>query len=220
MNVLLKGIVWDTDGEKVDLPDSMVVTVEDDLEGYEIDVAAVDAASDKTGWCIQSISGWEHTPRERATYDDLEFEEEGDARSHVRLKSVGFIGNIFGKGREWIAEVASTGESIKRSSKKTAALELVRKWSLASLPYKAEFEAQAWVRDHAVSVDAEGPTEWGLERGELPNPAGDYDSLKTSRYAPAWVADWSGPFEVYVFDAATGEQIDSEEPIEGESANG
>ena len=42
-------IVWDTDGEKVDLPNDVIIEAEDED-------AVVDALSDEYGWCIESCS--------------------------------------------------------------------------------------------------------------------------------------------------------------------
>lgn len=51
----LTNIRWDTDGEDVDLPSTLVISVPkadaDDDEDAFGDLA-VDAASDHTGWCI------------------------------------------------------------------------------------------------------------------------------------------------------------------------
>lgn len=57
VKVELTGIVWDTDGEDVDLPTTMTVEVDrDDGEDDEsVFDRAVDQASDEKGWCIQSI---------------------------------------------------------------------------------------------------------------------------------------------------------------------
>lgn len=43
---VLKQIEWDTDGQKVKLPKSMTVLAESEDE-------AINAATDKTGWCIK-----------------------------------------------------------------------------------------------------------------------------------------------------------------------
>lgn len=53
--IKLSGIVWDT-GEQADLPADMTIEVETDQPEVMFD-AAVDAASDKAGWCIKSIGG-------------------------------------------------------------------------------------------------------------------------------------------------------------------
>jgi hypothetical protein len=47
MKFKLTNIKWDTDGERVKLPKSMIVECDDEEE-------AVDKASDETGWCILS----------------------------------------------------------------------------------------------------------------------------------------------------------------------
>lgn len=46
-NYTLTNIVWDTEGEQVNLPTTMTVFTEDESEAIEV-------ASDKTGWCILS----------------------------------------------------------------------------------------------------------------------------------------------------------------------
>ena len=46
------GIDWDTDGEEVDLPDSVTVEVDDDSTDEDI----VNAASDDQGWLIATYS--------------------------------------------------------------------------------------------------------------------------------------------------------------------
>lgn len=50
----LKGIKWDTDGQRVKLPKDLVVEI-DARDRDEAEQFAVDAASDKTGWCINSV---------------------------------------------------------------------------------------------------------------------------------------------------------------------
>lgn len=73
----------------------------------------------------------------------------------------------------------------------------------------ATFTPQAWVRDYAITVDPEGPTEWVTEFEELTQEqaaaileAGhdNFDLLKEDPAAPGWVRDWSGPFEIHVRD--------------------
>lgn len=63
---------------------------------------------------------------------------------------------------------------------------------------RATFAAQAWQRDYAVEVDAEGPTEWAIEANEIFATFLDNDYLKDSIHAPQWVKDWTGPFEIYL----------------------
>lgn len=72
---------------------------------------------------------------------------------------------------------------------------------------RATFVPQAWVRDYAITVDAEGDTKWvitfeGLtadEREAILRRGHDRDDLlKGDPAAPEWVREWSGPFEIYV----------------------
>jgi hypothetical protein len=75
----------------------------------------------------------------------------------------------------------------------------------------AEFVPQAWVRDYAIEVDPEGPTEWdvtetiiAMGRDEaLAMVDDDYpsDNLRDSPDAPKWIRDWSGPFYVRIQNA-------------------
>jgi len=53
--VKLTGIVWDTDGESVDLPTEMVVEVDTDDDHEVMFDEAINVASDQTGWCIDII---------------------------------------------------------------------------------------------------------------------------------------------------------------------
>lgn len=45
----VSNIIWDTDGETVDLPDTAVVEAEDDSE-------VLDVLSDEYGWLIESCT--------------------------------------------------------------------------------------------------------------------------------------------------------------------
>lgn len=89
--------------------------------------------------------------------------------------------------------------------------------------YRASFVAQAWIRDHAVAVDPQGPTEWdcteyvaelgpewlarAMENGVDGQDAEDFegsdhdDLLRLDPAAPEWVREWTGPFETYVKEA-------------------
>ena len=68
----------------------------------------------------------------------------------------------------------------------------------------AEFTAQAWLRDYAVSVDPQGDTVWdatfdarlGGRKDAQRVLAFDADEYRSSPLAPKWIRDWSGPFEV------------------------
>lgn len=74
--------------------------------------------------------------------------------------------------------------------------------------YIATFVPQAWIRDYAVSVDPEGPTEWDATEFVLAQDEawlartlreGDHDDiLRTDDNAPEWVQQWSGPFDTYL----------------------
>ena len=91
------------------------------------------------------------------------------------------------------------------------------------MPYIAHFQAEAWMRDYAVPVDAEGPEEWDctaellrlVQPGVLtPGPLtlaevdasiaedGDWqdndDVLKGDPASPEWIREWRGPFTITV----------------------
>lgn len=69
-----------------------------------------------------------------------------------------------------------------------------------------EFIPQAWVDDYAVETNAEGPRTFEVEH--LTQEQIDAlwsDSLKRDNYqthpnAPEWVKNWSGPFELYIYN--------------------
>jgi hypothetical protein len=93
----------------------------------------------------------------------------------------------------------------------------------ASARYIARFQAEAWVRDQAIPVDAQGPTEWDCtgfvdearlayltrladRQGEnLEDPVNgvlDSDDLfKDDPGAPEWVREWRGPFTIRMIAA-------------------
>lgn len=52
MKVKVFGIVWDTDGEDVDLPSEVTLEVSEDTD-LENEIA--DILSDKYGWCVLSV---------------------------------------------------------------------------------------------------------------------------------------------------------------------
>jgi hypothetical protein len=58
VEVKLTGIEWDTDGEQVELPFDTTVWVEADETDTDDQImdAAVDKASDETGWCISGVA--------------------------------------------------------------------------------------------------------------------------------------------------------------------
>lgn len=75
--------------------------------------------------------------------------------------------------------------------------------------YKATFRPQAWIHDYAVPVDPEGPVSWDctayvsalpehVRASVLVGSNYDSDDVRTDPAAPAWVREWSGPFEVDV----------------------
>jgi hypothetical protein len=53
MRIKVTNIVYDTDGESVDLPSEMIVNVDGVID---IDQEIADAISDKTGWCVGSYN--------------------------------------------------------------------------------------------------------------------------------------------------------------------
>ena len=82
-------------------------------------------------------------------------------------------------------------------------------------PYLATFTPEAWVKDQAIEVDAEGETSWDCspyltgrfgqmlpEVEEALSGRGEWrdesDVLKHDPSAPAWVREWSGPFSIVV----------------------
>ena len=87
----------------------------------------------------------------------------------------------------------------------------------ASTRFTAHFRPEAWVNDNAVTVDAEGPTEWDCTAYlRLPENAAtlqevvevlgdvddewqdDDDLLFSDPAAPEWVRNWKGPFTITV----------------------
>lgn len=73
----------------------------------------------------------------------------------------------------------------------------------------ADFRAEAWIRDNAVEVDAQGDPsidvtyEMLLAGRETASQltTGDTDYLKEAVRAPTWISDWTGPFTITVADA-------------------
>lgn len=80
---------------------------------------------------------------------------------------------------------------------------------------RARFEPQAWIDDHAIPVDADGPTEWvpsflpselatriatgRVDADDLADGIVDRrDELQRDPSAPAWVRAWRGPFTIIV----------------------
>ncbi len=87
------------------------------------------------------------------------------------------------------------------------------------------FTPQAWINDNAMTVDADGETMWLMPLAEAldlkngfrtHNPfyktaadleeADELDDLRNSNHAPAWMKDWSGPFEVSLLEVKLAEQ--------------
>lgn len=72
-------------------------------------------------------------------------------------------------------------------------------WGGSSDPdmVRVTFQPQAWVRDHAVDVDPEGPTSFLVPRidtlGMTSNRIAS-DRLQMHINAPAWIRAWHGPF--------------------------
>ncbi len=53
MKIHFFNIQWDTDGEIVNLPNEIVMTIED--EDMDIGLEGADILSDKFGWCVNSF---------------------------------------------------------------------------------------------------------------------------------------------------------------------
>lgn len=72
--------------------------------------------------------------------------------------------------------------------------------------FTAEFSAQAWLSNHALSVDPDGDTTWDVTehlkmlrpdlRPLVLKPGLERDGLREAKTAPQWVREWSGPFEI------------------------
>ena len=52
MKVRAFGIKYDTDGQKVKLPKTLVIDIDEDVEEDELDMLIADYISDITGWCV------------------------------------------------------------------------------------------------------------------------------------------------------------------------
>ncbi|PWT76220.1 MAG: hypothetical protein C5B59_07050 [Bacteroidetes bacterium] len=78
----------------------------------------------------------------------------------------------------------------------------------------ARFHPQAWQRDYAIDVDAEGETDFdvttevcqlGREKAlAITDNAYDSDDLRHAETAPEWIQKWSGPFYIEVRDSIRG----------------
>jgi hypothetical protein len=61
LKIVAKDIKWDTDGEKLDLPDKVALDVDDaqvaeyDTIDEYLDEHLADLVSDKIGWCVKSV---------------------------------------------------------------------------------------------------------------------------------------------------------------------
>lgn len=53
MKIKFSNIVWDTDGEEVDLPSEVTLEVDEDSD---VALDGADMLSDKYGWCVVSFS--------------------------------------------------------------------------------------------------------------------------------------------------------------------
>lgn len=80
-------------------------------------------------------------------------------------------------------------------------------------PVRVRFQPQAWVNDNAMDVDPEGPAEWFVSKetaADIPS-SNDLDFVRGDDFAPKWVADWSGPFEITVIEPDVEDERDHEE---------
>ena len=88
---------------------------------------------------------------------------------------------------------------------------------LVALPmpnaHVAKFQAQTWQRDYAIDVDAEGNTAWSVDPAELDGCDEHFDDLRTSRLAPDWVRDWTGPFTITVDDCLTQTELAAQSDV-------
>ena len=74
---------------------------------------------------------------------------------------------------------------------------------------RVQFDAQAWVNDHAVLIDPEGPTVWEVSpagKAEILGYRDRDDALAYERWfdfdpnCPDWIKRHSGPFRIYVVE--------------------
>lgn len=68
---------------------------------------------------------------------------------------------------------------------------------------RARFTPEAWIRDYACEVDAEGDQEWNLAVETVANfttpesvQSHNLDDLRGDPFAPEWIRDWTGPFTI------------------------
>ena len=78
---------------------------------------------------------------------------------------------------------------------------------IQSTRIQVRFRPQAWIREYAVDVDPDGyPTVWFIEvDSEQPvldaiDKGLDLDFLKFDPFAPAWITQHSGPFEIEIVE--------------------
>jgi hypothetical protein len=90
---------------------------------------------------------------------------------------------------------------------------------LSTTKYLATFDPQAWLNDNAITVDAQGPTEWDctafIEEAIAENHPyfgakfqhemdrfgyflDEQDLLKEDPAAPEWIREWQGPFTITI----------------------
>ena len=72
------------------------------------------------------------------------------------------------------------------------------------------FEPQKWQRNYALPADPRGPIEWEVPRSiflerfpdqeAFEKDSGTRDGLRHYGTVPAWISEWSGPFEVRLAD--------------------
>jgi len=126
---------------------------------------------------------------------------------------VGFAGTAYDKGK--LSKARPHSRQHKRTAmnrearrrRKQQAKPPIPNPSAADLPavtLRCEFHPQAWIRDCAVEVDAEGPTEftapWPAGR-PLPKDNRDQsDNLREAKGVPDWIRNWHGPFYVEILN--------------------
>lgn len=66
------------------------------------------------------------------------------------------------------------------------------------MAHRIHFTPQAWLNDHAISVDREGDTSFIIPAmPEGMDPDGyEFDRLQQHLNCPTWIREWSGPFEM------------------------
>ena len=112
----------------------------------------------------------------------------------------GFTGDL-SQSYDWDTLVFENEAALLSYAKKHQLDTAVPEWrnqavSAQDCKITAEFQPEVWIHDQATVVDCEGPQDWPVEADELDLAQPDLDYLKTSRKAPRWVRDWSGPFTI------------------------